>query len=175
MSCIRYLDDEDDDVSGGNGRDLWARFMRNPPALKCYKFHEDAKLPMRTSDGAAGFDIFSVEDAVLAPRERKLISTGLQMIIPSGFHGHIRPRSGLARNYGIHVGAGILDEDFLGEVKCLLFNLGSEEFRVEKGTRVAQLILIPIITPRLMELTEPVKASSSSSRSPLGFGSSGMK
>ena len=78
---------------------------------------------------------------MILPRDKALISTGLQMQIPLGNYGRIAPRSGLAVKHFIDVGAGVIDADYRGEVKVLLFNFGSDSFTVEKGDRIAQLII----------------------------------
>ena len=106
--------------------------------------------PVRKSLNAAGFDLHADlgdgftpvgEDLILLPNERRLISTGLQVMLPVGTYGRIAARSGIALESGIVVMAGVIDRDFRGEIKILLSNFGSDEFRIRQGDRVAQLIL----------------------------------
>lgn len=106
--------------------------------------------PVRKSANAAGFDLHADlgdgftpagEDVVLLSNERRLISTGLQLMLPVGTYGRIAPRSGFALEYGIDVLAGVVDRDFRGEVKVLLSNFGEKDFRIQHGDRIAQLII----------------------------------
>jgi deoxyuridine 5'-triphosphate nucleotidohydrolase len=100
---------------------------------------------------------------------RALVKTGIAISLPSGYYGRVAPRSGLAVKNGIDVGAGVIDSDYRGEVGVLLFNFGSEVFRAEAGTRVAQLIVEPMV------LVQPVEVSDldDTQRGAGGFGSTG--
>lgn len=100
-----------------------------------------ASLPTRASDEAAGFDITTIEDFVLAPGERRLTHTGLALQLPKGTYGMLAPRSGLAVRHGVTIGAGVVDSDFRGEVRVLLFNHGSESIQFTAGDRVAQIVV----------------------------------
>ena len=185
MSSIHVLSDEEDEaaaaadtaVSSSNGSSSLsmttavAMMMATPPTMEVYRFDKEAKLPVRTSLKAAGYDLYSIEEATIAPGDRALIGTGLQLRIPDGFYGAIVSRSGLACHQGIHVGAGVVDGDFRGEVCCLLFNLGKETFKVSKGSRIAQLLIIPILVPQLVEVN---RSMNDTFRPPQGFGSSGL-
>jgi dUTP pyrophosphatase len=102
--------------------------------------HANAIIPTRGSTGAAGYDLYSTETYVLTPGERKLFKTGLNMAIPSGMYGRIAPRSGLAFKKGIDVLAGVIDEDYRGDVGVILINLGKEDFSISVGDRIAQII-----------------------------------
>lgn len=103
----------------------------------CY----DAHLPTRGSDGAVGYDLYSSEDAIVPCQAgRALVSTGIALSIPDGLYGRVAPRSGLAVKHCINVGAGVIDPDYTGEVKVVLFNHGTEDFEIKKGERIAQLI-----------------------------------
>lgn len=111
-------------------------------ALRVAKTNPAAVVPARATERSAGFDLSSIEAAIIPPGSRKLISTGLIVSVPEGTYGRIAPRSGLALRSGIHVGAGVVDADYTGVVHVLLFNLdASEPFYVNVGDRVAQLVL----------------------------------
>lgn len=98
------------------------------PKLKVRKLHPDAKLPTKGSEHAAGYDLSSVEETVVQPKDKMLVSTGLAMAIPYGNYGRVAPRSGLATKHFIHVGAGVVDADYRGEVKVLLYNFSDTPF-----------------------------------------------
>lgn len=115
--------------------------------IKFLKMHPEAKLPMRASEGAAGLDLYSVEAVSIAPGGRAAVSTGVAASIPDGYYGRVASRSGLAAKYGINVLAGVIDSDYRGEIICLLVNLGQESLSLDRGARVAQLIIEAIITP----------------------------
>jgi dUTP pyrophosphatase len=117
------------------------------------KLIPSAKVPTRGSDGAVGYDLYSSEALVIAPGERALVGTGISMRPPlaagpigsSGLamsvYGRVAPRSGLAVKKGVDVGAGVVDPDYTGEIKVLIFNHGKEPFNVGVHDRIAQLIL----------------------------------
>lgn len=100
-------------------------------------------LPEYKTKDAAGMDLSSNEYIILRPMERKLIDTGLKIAIPEGYEGQVRPRSGLAWNHGITVlnAPGTIDADYRGDLKVMLINLSEEEYAIEKGERVAQLVI----------------------------------
>jgi dUTP pyrophosphatase len=102
--------------------------------------NDKATTPVYASDKAAGCDLFTTEFHILKPGERKLFKTGLSMAIPSGYYGRIAPRSGLAYKKGIDVLAGVIDEDYRGEIGVILINHGSEDFNVLVGDRIAQMV-----------------------------------
>ena len=139
--------------------------------LRVKKLNPDAVLPVRKRKGDAGLDLYAVEDVVLKPGEWKAVSTGIAVEIPEGYFGLIKDRSGLALKHGLHVLAGVVDENYRGEIKVVLKNLGREEFKVEKGMRIAQLLIIPYLSVEV----EEVKELSDTDRGEKGFGSSGLK
>jgi dUTP pyrophosphatase len=141
----------------------------NSNVLKIKKLNPDAKVPKRGSERAASYDISSVEEAEIPPKGKYLFSTGLSMAIPTGHYGRVAPRSGLAVKHFIDVGAGVIDEDYRGELKVLLFNFGEEAYKVSKGDRIAQLILEKISTPEVVE----VESLDETERGQGGFGSTG--
>ena len=111
--------------------------------MKLYvkKLIDAAKIPERGSVGAAGYDLCSIEEYTLAPMEYKLFKTGLSIAIPPGNYGRIAPRSGLAYKNGIDVLAGVIDEDYRGEVGVILINFGKIEKVVSAGDKIAQIII----------------------------------
>lgn len=102
-------------------------------------------LPTYATESAAGMDLSAaLEEAIeLAPGERALVPTGLSIALPSGFEAQIRPRSGLAIKHGITVlnAPGTVDADYRGEIKVILANMGNEEFTIERGMRIAQMVI----------------------------------
>ncbi|HIP86336.1 MAG TPA: dUTP diphosphatase, partial [Aquifex sp.] len=98
--------------------------------LKVKKLREDARLPVRKRKGDAGLDLYSVENVILKPGEWKAVSTGIAIEIPQGYFGLVKDRSGLALKYALHCLAGVIDENYRGEVKVLLINLGNREVKL---------------------------------------------
>lgn len=139
--------------------------------FKVKLLNNDAKTPIKGSRFSAGLDLFSSEDFKIDPWDRRLISTGISIELPEGTYGRIAPRSGLAVKNGIQVGAGVIDRDYRGEIKVLLFNLSNEEFQGKKGDRIAQLILEKIEEVKAPDI---VTVLSDSDRADKGFGSSGQ-
>lgn len=142
------------------------RILRLPTNL-------DLPLPSRQTTGSAGFDLASAEpDFVLAPGERRLVSTGLAVEIPPGIEGQVRPRSGLALRHGITMpnAPGTIDSDYRGEVRVILQNLGTEPVTIVRGDRIAQLVFARYETPELVDATELEQ----SPRGAGGFGSTGV-
>ena len=132
---------------------------------------EGLPLPAYASHGAAGMDVVSAEDIVLAPGARHAVATGFAIAIPPGHEVQVRPRSGLALKHGITSlnTPGTIDEDYRGEVKVILANLGSEPFAVKRGERIAQLV--PAIVTKAE--FEEVGSLDETHRGAGGFGSTG--
>ena len=109
----------------------------------------DFPLPAYQTDGAAGMDLYAAVESqvVLLPGERLAVPTGILIAVPPGFEAQVRPRSGLARKYGIGMvnAPGTIDSDYRGEVQVLLINHGSEPFTIARGDRIAQLIVAPVV------------------------------
>ncbi|KZZ86561.1 deoxyuridine 5'-triphosphate nucleotidohydrolase [Ascosphaera apis ARSEF 7405] len=138
--------------------------------LQIKKLVAHAKLPTRGSALAAGYDLYAAEDTVIPAKNKGLVSTGLAMSIPVGTYGRVAPRSGLASKHFIDTGAGVVDADYRGEVKVLLFNFSSDDFKaVSRGDRIAQLILEKIYHPEIQLVDELAE----SNRGAGGFGSTG--
>ena len=135
------------------------------------KLSYDAILPTRGSDGSVGYDLYSNEDAIVPCQAgNALVGTGLAVRITDGCYGRVAPRSGLAVKHCIDVGAGVIDPDYTGEVKVVLFNRGFDNFEIKKGDRIAQLILERCENPHVKEiglLEETLRGSD-------GFGSTGI-
>ena len=140
-----------------------------PETLQIKRLTLDATLPTRASPGSVGYDLYSLNDLIIQPNSRDIVSTGVCATIPLGCYGRIAPRSGLTVKYGIHVGAGVIDPDYTGELKVCLFNLGSVPFEIKQGERIAQLILEKCTTPLIQEVNELQKTM----RANRGFGSTG--
>lgn len=135
------------------------------------------ELPAYQSADAAGFDIRAAvaagEPIVLRPGERALVPTGLRMALPSGYEAQIRPRSGLALKHGLTVlnAPGTIDADYRGEVMVLLANLGDAPYEVCRGTRIAQIIVQPVVRATI----EVVAELNQTERGDGGFGSTGSE
>lgn len=129
--------------------------------------NHDLPLPLQMTAGAAGYDLRAVDAAVIRPGERKVIPTGFAWSIPDEFAGQIWPRSGIASNFGIDVLAGLIDSDYTGEVKVILINHGDEDFSIEAGDRIAQMMLTLYARSRISELPKLVETE----RGTDGFGS----
>ena len=118
----------------------------------------DLPLPMRMTDHAAGFDLAAgvTEATVLQPGEIRLIPCGFSMAIPPGYEAQIRPRSGLATRHGITLinSPGTIDSDYRGEVQVPLINLGRQPFVIERGMRIAQMIVLPVPKSQIVEVEE---------------------
>src|SRR6056300_2084323 len=128
-----------------------------------------ATLPSRGSAHAVGYDLYASEDYLIPRGTRMIVNTGIAIVIPKNCYGRVAPRSGLAVKHGIQVGAGVVDPDYMGEVKVVLFNHGDKDFEVKKGDRVAQLILERCETPEV----EEVGTVEDTERGAGGFGSTG--
>ena len=130
-------------------------------------------LPSYASAGAAGADLCSAEpgSVVIAPGERVALATGLVIELPDGFEAQVRPRSGLAARHGITVAnaPGTIDSDYRGEVRVLLVNLGGTDVTVERGDRIAQLVIAPVTRVEFVES----RHLDDSGRGTGGFGSTG--
>ena len=134
------------------------------------KLGEGGKTPWKATDGSAGYDLYSCESKIIGSHETAQIDTGVRVQMPENVFGDIRGRSGLAKNYSIWALSGVLDSDFRDTIKVLLINHGKEEFVVEKGMRVAQILF------KRVECVEFVKAKlDDTQRSVNGWGHTGLK
>ncbi|XP_072933448.1 deoxyuridine 5'-triphosphate nucleotidohydrolase [Epargyreus clarus] len=139
--------------------------------LKFTRLSDNAFPPVKGSEKAAGFDLKSAYDYVIPARGKELVKTDLQIELPSGCYGRVAPRSGLAVKNFIDVGAGVIDEDYRGNVGVVLFNHSDQDFPVKKGDRIAQLICEKIFYPDLLEVSN----LSETKRADGGFGSTGSQ
>ena len=135
------------------------------------RLRPDAHVPSQAYDGDAGLDLAACERSVLPPGARAVINTGLAVEIPEGYAGFVQPRSGLAARHGIGVvnSPGLIDSGYRGEIRVVLINTDREiPFVVEPGMRVAQLVIAPVASVRLVEVEE----LAASERGGRGVGSS---
>jgi len=136
-----------------------------------HRLRADALLPKRAYDGDAGFDLAACEEAQLDPGERAVVPTGIAVEIPEGYAGFVQPRSGLAARHGLGIvnSPGLIDSGYRGEISVVLLNTDMREsFTVEVGMRIAQLVIAPVVSVRLVEVGE----LATSERGSRGFGSS---
>lgn len=145
--------------------------------LKVKRIRPGASIPGYATSGAAGLDLSAALDRplVIHPGERVAIPTGLSLELPAAHEGQVRPRSGLALRHGVTVlnAPGTIDEDFRGEVRVLLINLGASPHVVHPGDRIAQLIVAPIRRVEVSVLSEE-RELSPTDRGSGGFGSTGV-
>lgn len=136
------------------------------------KLREGAILPTYQTTGAAGMDLHALlpEPLVMAPGERRCVPTGVFVAIPEGLEGHIRPRSGLALRHGVTTLSGTIDSDYRGELAANIINLGTEDFTIRSGDRIAQIVFSPIVRLSL----EQVEELDPTPRGEGGFGSTGV-
>ena len=135
------------------------------------RLREDAVLPSQAYEGDAGLDLVACDEIELAPGERAVVPTGIAVEIPDGYAGFVQPRSGLAARHGIGVvnSPGLIDQGYRGEIRVVLLNSDRREpFTVEPGMRIAQLVIAPVASVRLVEVGE----LAASERGARGFGSS---
>lgn len=146
----------------------------------------NARIPSKSSEYAAGYDLRAVDDVVVGVGERKLVSTGLRLSCPEGTYGRIAPRSGLALKNGLDVMAGVIDPDYIGIVSVVLINFGELPVEIKVGDRIAQLIFERFETgPQVLHaLFEPDIVDDDNDvgiertglvRGSAGFGSSGIE
>uniref|UniRef100_A0A034VXR2 Deoxyuridine 5'-triphosphate nucleotidohydrolase n=1 Tax=Bactrocera dorsalis TaxID=27457 RepID=A0A034VXR2_BACDO len=139
--------------------------------LRFAKLTEHALAPVRGSPRAAGLDLKSAYDVKIPARGKAVVKTDLQVQVPEGSYGRVAPRSGLAVKNFIDVGAGVVDEDYRGNLGVVLFNHSDEDFEVKRGDRIAQFICERIFYPEL----EEVDKLDDTERGAGGFGSTGIK
>ena len=136
------------------------------------KIDPAAELPEYAHLGDAGMDVRSVEDKTIPPGGRALVRTGLVMMLPPDAEAQVRSRSGLAIKYGVAVlnSPGTIDAGYRGEVGVILANFGEEPFHVEKGMKIAQIVVAPVVRAEIAETDE----LDSTDRGAGGFGSTGV-
>lgn len=141
--------------------------------LKIKKEVEDIPTPSYAHEGDAGMDLYAAEETVLQPGERKLVYTGIRIALEAGFEAQVRPKSGLAINHGIGVlnSPGTIDSQYRGQVKVILCNFSNEAYKIEKGKKIAQMVIKKVETAEV-ELVEDLDETT---RGDGGFGSTGLE
>lgn len=137
--------------------------------LKVKKLHPDAIIPKYAHPGDVGLDMFSLEDYELKPGERKIFPVGFALEFSEGYAAIVKDKGSLPKNGGVHTMGGVFDAGFRGEYNVNLINLGQEIYKIEKGHKIAQLVIIPVAIAELEEVEE----LSSTSRGKGQFGSTG--
>lgn len=139
--------------------------------MKVKRLREGGKLPSYAHPGDAGMDLYSSEEAEIAPGESRLVKTGISIELPEGTEAQVRPRSGLALKSRVTVlnTPGTIDEGYRGEVGVILINHGKAPFKVTEGMRIAQMVVKPVTRVTVEEVSE----LSDTSRGEGGFGSTG--
>ncbi|XP_072551552.1 deoxyuridine 5'-triphosphate nucleotidohydrolase, mitochondrial [Salminus brasiliensis] len=173
-ACSSYSSHTDERMPCSDGTDAAAvspakKSRTDGVLLKFAKLSENATTPTRGSRKAAGYDLYSAYDYSIGPMGKAIVKTDIQIAVPHGCYGRVAPRSGLAAKHFIDVGAGVVDEDYRGNVGVVLFNFSKETFEVKKGDRVAQLVCERICYPDLVEL----ETLDETERGSGGFGSTG--
>jgi len=143
--------------------------ISNGTRLNIKKLHSDAVLPSFAHESDAGMDIYSLEEVSIQPNERVQIKTGLAFEVPDGYVGLVWDKSGLSHKYGLKTLGGVLDSGYRGELFVGLINLSQEVYVLEKGHKVAQLLIQKIEHPLIVEVAE----LSETKRGKGGFGSTG--
>ena len=138
--------------------------------VKVKRLNESATIPTKANNLDAGWDLYSSENLLIEPNSRGLVKTGISFEIPDGHVGLIWPRSGMAVKYGIDVFAGVIDAGYRGEIGVCLFNSSEEDFYIQQGDRIAQILFQNASQNKLIE----VSGLNNSERGQEGFGSSGI-
>tara|TARA_A100000164_G_C21700165_1_gene673153 strand:- start:91 stop:522 length:432 start_codon:yes stop_codon:yes gene_type:complete len=135
------------------------------------RLSKEIPLPKYETNGSSGMDLAANIETIIEPGDTSIIPTGLAVSIPKGFEVQVRPRSGLAAKQKLTVlnTPGTIDSDYRGEIKVILVNHGSKNFKIEKGDRIAQMIVCPVIIAQIVE----VENLSDTKRGKDGFGSTG--
>ncbi|ABI99180.1 DUTPase [Deerpox virus W-848-83] len=138
--------------------------------VKCLKLSEFATIPKKATYNSAGYDLYSAYDYTVNPFDRILVRTDISLEIPECCYGRIAPRSGLALNYNIDIGGGVIDRDYRGNIGVIVINNSTCVFEIKTGDRIAQIIFERIENPSIEEVLE-LKDTFRGNR---GFGSSGL-
>ena len=139
--------------------------------IKIKKLHPEATMPKYLRPGDAAMDLYSCENKIIQPNQRELISTGIAMAIPREHVGLIWDRSGMAANHGIKSMGGVIDSNYRGEIKVILHNLTNQAFTIEKGMRIAQMLIQEVTQNQIIEVEE----LDDTVRGEKAFGSTGLK
>jgi dUTP pyrophosphatase len=141
--------------------------------LKIKKINDSAIIPNYAHITDSGMDLYSIEDKIIRPNETALIKTGLKIELPQNTEAQIRPKSGIALKNSVTVlnTPGTIDEGYTGEIQVILINHGERLYKVNKGEKIAQMVIIPVIRVEIEQVNELVETS----RGVGGFGSTGLK
>ena len=145
--------------------------MKASNALRVKLLSPKGKLPAKGTDLVAGYDLSSAQQLIIPINRRALVQTDISISVPKGTYRRIAPRSGLAVKHGITTGAGVIDANYTGPVEIVLFNHGGQEFQIQEGDRIAQLILEQIADKPVVEVQELTQTQ----RGDKGFGSTGSQ
>ena len=140
--------------------------------LQIMKIHDDAVIPHYVHPGDSGMDLYSVEDVTIEPGATAFIHTGLKIAVPEGYEAQVRPKSGLALKHSITVlnTPGTVDSGYRGEICIILINHGTGSFEVKKHTKIAQMVICPVVQAEIVE----VNGLDDTTRGEGGFGSTGL-
>lgn len=139
--------------------------------IKIKRISPKAEIPSYAYNSDVGFDLRSIKSAQLFPGEQKEFSTGLAFEIPEGYVGLVRDRVGIVTKMGVHTCAGTFDPGFRGEISIFLVNLSEETREIEEGMKIAQIIILPVARPKILE----VKKLNETERGDKSFGSTDLK
>jgi dUTP pyrophosphatase len=139
--------------------------------IKVKKLHKDAIIPRYNREGDAGMDLYAVENVILWPNEPVAVSTGLSVELPKGYVALVWDKSGFALKEGIKTMAGVMDSNYPGEYKIVLLNTTNQYYYIDKGDKIAQLLIQPVMSAEVEEVSE----LSETSRGQSSFGSTGMR
>ena len=140
--------------------------------IKIKRLHPDAKIPTYAHPGDVGMDVYALDEYTLQPGERKIFNLGFAMEFETGYAAIVKDKGGPPVKFGLHTMGGVFDAGYRGEYNILLINLGQEAHKIEKGDKIAQIIIYPVMIAELEETTEEL---SDSSRGQGRWGSTGIK
>ena len=148
--------------------------MNPTTSLKFILSDPKAKIPTRATSKSSGLDLYALNDCLIPAKSVKVIDTGIKCIIPEGYEGQVRSRSGLACNNSLFVlnSPGTIDNDYRGEIKVIICNLSDKDYEIKQYDRVAQFVLAPLILPKI-EIVEEIVIEKDNDRGEGGFGSTG--
>ena len=146
------------------------RMENNPNCMRVQRCLDNARIPTLGSEGAAGYDIYAAESLIIQPNTRVKVSTGIKMMLPKTHCGRICSRSGLAMREGIDVVAGVIDEDYRGEILVGLHSTRPIPYEITEGDRIAQMLIFKVFKPNLLEVNDMDETK----RGEDGFGSTGV-
>jgi dUTP pyrophosphatase len=140
----------------------------NPNSINILRVSSEAVLPTRAHPDDAGLDLYNLEDILLEPGQGKVAKTGIALALPAGHVGLVADRSSLAKK-GIKTAGGIIDAGYRGEIHIVFWNISKDPVQLKRGERIAQLLILPMATPQVVEVTHLDETQ----RGQKGFGSTG--